>query len=79
MNAVRWVQDGHTYGVATHLGDYSDNLVSVYDMFKGLIYVDATVILFKNFLSYVRPLQLYSAVRISAFKINHLNEKRRIK
>ena len=45
MNAVRWVQDG----VATHLGDYSDNLVSVYDMFKGLIYVDATVILFKNF------------------------------
>ena len=44
MNAVRWVQDGD----ATHLGDYSGNLVSVYDMFKGLIYVDATVILCKK-------------------------------
>ena len=43
-NAVRWVQDGG----ATHLGDYSGNLVSVYDMFKGLIYVDATVILCKK-------------------------------
>ena len=48
MNAVRWVQDG----VATHLGDYSDNLISVWDMFKGLIHVvDAAVILCKKIFS----------------------------
>ena len=72
---MRWVQDGD----ATHLGDYSGNLVSVYDMFKALIYVDATVILCKKKLFYVRWLQLCSAVWISAFNINYLNEMRRIK